>query len=170
MPSGFFESFLQKKELLSLVTSNFYSILYYNSEIWHLPTLKSTLKQNLLSASAKALRVCNGTIDYNMSFIDLHKVCDRATPEMYMKYKLALCLYKLYNIPFNPIEFQLLNYNQILTGRQLNFCTLRSNSFKVGMNCLSNRLHSINNLIPLSWLNLSQDSFKIKCKEKMIRF
>ena len=162
--------FFTKKELLSLVTSNFYSILYYNSEIWHLPILKSTLKQNLLSASAKALRVCNGTIDYNMSFIDLHKVCDRATPEMYMKYKLALCLYKLYNIPFNPIEFQLLNYNQILTGRQLNFCTLRSNSFKVGMNCLSNRLHSINNLIPLSWLNLSQDSFKIKCKEKMIRF
>ena len=162
--------FFTKKELLSLVTSNFYSILYYNSEIWHLPILKSTLKQNLLSASAKALRVCNGTIDYNMSFIDLHKVCDRATPEMYMKYKLALSLYKLYNVPFNPIEFQLLNFNQILTGRQLNFCTVRSNSFKVGMNCLSNRLHSINNLIPLSWLNLSQDSFKIKCKEKMIRF
>ena len=42
-------------------------------------------ERNLLSASAKALRVCNGTIDYNVSFIDLHKVCDRATPEMYMK-------------------------------------------------------------------------------------
>ena len=45
--------FFTKKELLSLVTSNFYSILYYNSEIWQIPTLKTTLKQSLLSTSAK---------------------------------------------------------------------------------------------------------------------
>ena len=45
--------FFTKKELLSLVTSNFYSILYYNSEIWHLPTLKTTLKQSLLRTSAE---------------------------------------------------------------------------------------------------------------------
>ena len=49
--------FFTKKELLSLVTSNFYSILYYNSEIWQIPTLKTTLKQSLLSTSAKALKV-----------------------------------------------------------------------------------------------------------------
>ena len=45
--------FFTKKELLSLVTSNFYSTLYYNSEIWHLPTLKTTLKQSLLRTSAE---------------------------------------------------------------------------------------------------------------------
>ena len=38
-----------KKELLQLVTSNVFSILYYNSKIWHLPSLKSELKQKLLS-------------------------------------------------------------------------------------------------------------------------
>ena len=32
--------FFTRKELLNLVTSNFYSILYYNSEIWQLLTLK----------------------------------------------------------------------------------------------------------------------------------
>jgi hypothetical protein len=35
-----------KKELNLLITSNFYSILCYNSEIWHLPMLKANLKQN----------------------------------------------------------------------------------------------------------------------------
>ena len=44
-------------EIIQLLTSNFYSILYYNSEIWHLPTLKPELNQMLLSASAKALKI-----------------------------------------------------------------------------------------------------------------
>ena len=29
---------LSKEELLNLITSNYYSILYYNSEIWHIPS------------------------------------------------------------------------------------------------------------------------------------
>ena len=54
----------------------------YNSEIWHLPSLKTTLKQKLLSASAKALRACTKVIDYYQSFISLHTICRRATPEL----------------------------------------------------------------------------------------
>ena len=112
----------------------------------------------------------SGSTDYNVSFINLHKMCERATPEMYMNYKLALCLFKLYNIEYNPIEFVQLNFNQILTGRQLNFTLIKSNTFKVGINSLSNRLASINNKIPLSWLNLLLDSFKIRCKDTFIKF
>ena len=144
--------------------------MYYNSEIWHLPTLKSTLKQSLLCASAKALRVCSGAIDHNISFINLHKICERATPEMFMNYKLALCLYKLYNVEFNSIEFVSLNNNQILTSRQVKFITIKINTFKVGINSLANRLHSINNSIPLNWLNLSMDTYKIPCKANFIKF
>ena len=46
------------QELRQIITSNFYSILYYNSEIWHLQSLKQNLKQKLLSASAKAIKTC----------------------------------------------------------------------------------------------------------------
>ena len=35
------KKFFNTGELLQLVTSNFYSILYYNSEIWHLNNLKA---------------------------------------------------------------------------------------------------------------------------------
>ena len=148
---------------------NFYSILYYNSEVWHLPTLKTTLKQSLLSASAKALRVCDGNNDFYVSFNNLHKQCDRATPEMFLLYKTALSLYKLYNCDYNPIEFISLNFNQILTGRQTNFITLKSNAIKVGMNCLTNRLTVINNKIPFNWLNLSLGTYKIKCKSMFLK-
>ena len=36
---------------------------------------------------------------------------------------------------------------------------------KVGLNSLANRLYYINDLIPLSWLNLIIDSFKVHCKK-----
>ena len=41
------EKYFTNFEILQLITSNFYSVLYYNSENWHLPTLKYELKQYL---------------------------------------------------------------------------------------------------------------------------
>ena len=110
--------FLSHSELIKLVTSNFYSILFYNSEIWHIPSLKTTLKQTLLSASAKALRICIGYSDQSHSFINIHKLCSRTTPDQMMHYKMALCLFKLFNKDYNSIELASLNFNHILTGRQ----------------------------------------------------
>ena len=66
---------------------------------------------------------------------------------------------------FNIIEFVHLNQNQILTSRQTMFKTLKSNAFKVGMNSLTNRLTHINDFIPLTWLNMSIDTFKVHCKK-----
>ena len=111
----------------TLRTSNFYSILYYNSDIWHLPTIKSSLKQKLLSASTKALKVCSKTIVDNISYINLHKLYGRATPDQMMSYKLALCLLKLYNSNFNSVEFVSINFNQILTSRWTTFITIKNN-------------------------------------------
>ena len=109
-----------QSELLTLIRSNFFSILYYNSEIWHLPSLKATLKQKLLSSSAKALKVWVKLSDNNVSFDTLHKICKRALPIDFMKYKLALCLFRIYNNDFNIVEFSHLNYYQVLTSRQTN--------------------------------------------------
>ena len=142
--------------------------MYYNSEIWHIPTLKATLKQKLLSASAKALRVCTSYVDYGQSFVNLHKMCNRATPDNIMKYKLALSLHKLYNKDYNKIEFVHLNVLQILTSRQTCFKTLKDNVYKVGMNSLTNRLTHINEIIPLTWLNMSIDTFKVHCKRLIL--
>ena len=45
--------FFSKKLLIQLGTSNFYSILYYNSQVWYINNLKQSLKNSILSASAK---------------------------------------------------------------------------------------------------------------------
>ena len=124
--------YFKKDELLQLITSNFYSILYYNSEIWDLPSLKPTLKQKFLSASAKALKVCYRLVNNTMSFEYIHILNNRATPCKIQKYKLALCLFKLYNLDFNSIEFCSLNFNQVFTSRQTTFIILKSNRTRLG--------------------------------------
>ena len=44
------KNFFNPVELGTLLTANYYSILYYNAEIWLLPKLNKNLKSTLLSA------------------------------------------------------------------------------------------------------------------------
>ena len=160
--------FFTNKELLQLITANFYSVLYYGSEIWHIPTLKQPLKQKLLSASACALKLCMNTRCDMISFVNLHVLNQRATPEKLLVYKHALLLHKFYNGSDMGIEWQMLNLLQVFTSRQTNFKIHKGNTSKVGINALANRFHILNDLIPLSWLNLSRETFKVKCKALLL--
>ena len=139
-----------------------------NSEIWHLPSLKQTLKQKILSSSARALKLCMKFDTSMYSFERIHSINKRATPEKFMIYKHAIQLFKLYNDGCNSLEWQFLNFNQVLTSRQTLFHSIKANLKRVGLNALANRLFILNNKIPLEWLNLSYNSFKIKCKESLL--
>ena len=48
------------------------------------------------------------------------------------------------------------------------FVSRKSNNIKVGINCLTNRLYVLNNVIPLNWLNDSMSRYKVKCKKLML--
>ena len=157
-----------KKELLQLITSNVLSILYYNSEIWHLPSLKADLKQKLISVSARAIKSCMFHPDRMTSYENIHKLNNRAMPNAIMLYKSAIQLFKLYNSNEHTYDWTLLNLNQILTSRQTHFSILKSNTTKVGLNILANRLSSINGLIPLLWLNSTLNTFKLHCKRLLL--
>ena len=160
--------FFTTNELLQFVTSNVFSILYYNSEIWHLPDLKQILKQKLLSFSANAIKMCMKFDCRRISFVNIHAMNKRATPEKYLIYKHALMLFKLYNSIDYSVEWSALNVNQILTTRQTLFISSKSNKKKVGLNAMANRLYILNGKIPLDWLNLTIDSYKVKCKNEFL--
>ena len=91
------KKYFTQAEILTLITTNFFSILYYNSEVWHLPTLKPEIKQHLLSASANALKLAQHYPDRMESFINVHKSVKRATPEKILLFKHAVLLHKLFN-------------------------------------------------------------------------
>ena len=71
--------------LKQIITSNFYPVLFYNSEIWYLPTLNPHSKQQLLSVSANALKLCSNHYVDHISFQDLHNLNTRATPNQFMQ-------------------------------------------------------------------------------------
>ncbi len=84
-------------EIIQLLTSNFYSKLYYGSEIVHWPTLNSNWKKLLLSASVNALKLCNAIHDPNISYVDLHKLHKQALPSKFCSYSHCLLLLKVFN-------------------------------------------------------------------------
>ena len=160
------QHYFTQQELLQLITSNFYSVLFYNSEVWHLNTLKQSIKNSLLSISAKAIKVCAKTNDnWLLSFPQLHEMAGRATPEKLMQYKLALQLYRTFNDAIPTQDWTTINFNAIFTTRQTKFAISNSSRLKVGMNKVSNRFHHLNNKIELNWLNMTYGTYKINCKK-----
>ena len=156
--------YFTKSEIVQLLTSNFYSKLYYGAEIWHIPTLNQNCKKLLLSASANALKLCNNFYDPSLSYLDLHRIHKRALPNNFCLYRHSLLLYKLFNNISTTRDWLDLNFQIINTRRQVNFEVQNHSTYKVGNNILSNRLSILNKKITLDMLNLSLKSYKIKCK------
>ena len=74
-----FRKHFTKKELLTLVISNYYSIIFYNSEVWLIPSLTNITKNCLLSASAKPLKICYPAYNSFLTYEVLHQTLKRAT-------------------------------------------------------------------------------------------
>ena len=101
--------FFNPSELLQIITSNVYSILYYNSEICNIRTLHRETKQKLLSISASALKICTPSYHDRMSYIELHTINKRATLAQMCLYKHSLILYKLINSGIPRLDWVDLN-------------------------------------------------------------
>ena len=156
--------YFTKQELSNLLTSNFFSILYYNADIWLIPSLKPQLMQHLLSTSSSALRMITLNYDYTISFIQLHSINKRATPTQIMNYKHALLLYKIFNNKLYSKEWLALNFQQTFNARTDTINIVDTSRIKIGKNSATNRLKLINGKITFDSLNLSWNSYKIKCK------
>ena len=156
--------YFDKNEIKGLLTSNYFSVLYYNSEIWHLPTLSPHLKQKLLSASANAIKLCLTKLPQNTSFESIHNLAKRATPTQISSYKHAIQLYKLYNSSNMSDDWLSLNIQQSFNERNGKFQIYNISNYKVGRNLICNRFKQLNNKINYTWLNESLNAFKIKCK------
>ena len=64
------KKYFSKKESSMLLTSNFFSSLYYNCDVWLIPSLRPQLKQHMLSASARALFIVTPNYN-NVMYFDL---------------------------------------------------------------------------------------------------
>ena len=161
--------YFNKNELLSIITSNYYSVMYYNSEIWLLPTLSVNLKKLLLSISAAPLKLLSGETTRLISYDHLHRFYHRATPDQVTKYKHSLLLHKCYDDQNQGSDWLSMNFNQNFNARQQHIFFYKTNRYRVGNNLLSNRLNVLNKLITFDNLNLNFDRYKLKMKELFLK-
>ena len=158
------KKFLTKQETKMLLTSNFYSILYYNCEIWLTKDLNTRHKQHILAASANALKILNNVTDLRTSYVQLHINEKRALPMNFAKYRLAIQLFKIYNGYCINDDWLDMNTQQNFNARNLMFHINDVSNRRIGRNIFCNRLTVLNDRIHLDWLNLSLNAFKLKAK------
>jgi hypothetical protein len=157
------QRFFLEDELLQLLKTYCYPSLYYASNVWLNPSLNAKLKAKLFSSSGKTLSILK--ID---SFKKLHKQFTRATPEMWQAYELAISLYdlNLTKLPFS--DWQMFQKNTLQNRRSSKLHFTSTNKLRCGLNVLPNRLKTITNRIDTSWLMLSKETYKQKCKKEFI--
>ena len=77
--------YFNPEEMKQLITSNIYTVLYYNCEIWLILSLNQALHRHLKAASSAVLGLC-GKRDWTTSQEVMHRTHKRATPEGMMNY------------------------------------------------------------------------------------
>jgi hypothetical protein len=158
------KKYFNKDELKDLVTSLYFSQLFYGSEVWHLPDLSFLQKKKLKNASANALKICLLNVSPFITHTEIHNITKRSPPECYCNYKHAILIHKLFNNCVPALEHLHLNFQ--LTNNERNDSSIftRNQKYKVGNNILINRFVHLNKMIKKDWLLLSLETFKIRCK------
>ena len=152
-------------ERLNIVTSLFYSKLYYGSEIWLIPTLSRTLKNKLMVISKNALRLAANDQYRTFSSSELHVMFKRFTPPQWRTYCNLLSIYRIFNHKIPVVIWLELQLNALPLTRANKTLFPPKNKLKIGTNSISNRLSYASTLISNNDLNLSYESFKILAKK-----
>lgn len=78
-----------KDQFLQIVTTQYYSQLYYCSAVWLGDSTLSALKKCINSAHYRPLRKALKDYTYKNSRVDLSNICRRATPSEWFKYTVS---------------------------------------------------------------------------------
>ena len=114
-----------------LITSLFYSKLYYGSEVWHLPERTAEQNKMIKFASANSLRTITKEITIYHSHTEIHQMTKRALPDQMIKYKHALMMYKLFRQCTPENEFIKLNFQANLNQRLQHHTFIKMQNYNV---------------------------------------
>jgi len=160
-------------ELVCLMTSLYFSKMYYAAETWLSPNMPVKLQKRLMSLSAKILKTVSGIkCDQTdgVSYLELHKKLNRATPLMMATYFQATCLHRvLTNEVPQPIYLDLL-VNHIDQRRHYKPAFSKTNKTRIGENVFRNRIQKTTNLLTFDMTTLNYTQFKIKAKRDLLSF
>ena len=121
--------------------------------------------RKLDSQSGQCLKILKS----DMSYVNLHKNFLRATPRLFALYQTAINYFEVMNAQVYIHEKDDLFNNTTSDRRNVYFTFVKSNSYKVGLNLLSNRLRAITNTVLKCSMSYSKDAFKTFCKINIVQ-
>ncbi len=92
----YLRKWLNTEELLRLITSQYFSIVYYCCPLW-IGSLTSTAWKRINSAHYRALRAVYGDYKMKLKRAELDKMSKRATPKEWAQYSIAATVIKMFN-------------------------------------------------------------------------
>ena len=95
---------------------------------------------------------------------EIHKMAERAMPAKMSQYRHAILLFKLFRNIICENEYIHMNFQLYDNERQTKLKFIKNQNYDVGKNILLNRFCDLNDLIDKKWMNLSLETYKIKCK------
>ena len=153
------------EKMIKLSTAFFYSRLYYGARVCLSSGLSAQLKKKLWQSSSKMLKIVQKDWQGQHSFKTLHKISNRATPEMWLNYITARAIFDVIN---SGVPEDNMTENYLNSERHQGLQFTRSNKIKIGFNCLSIRLQKV--LLALKDCTLQETKmvFKLRCKKLFI--
>jgi len=142
---------LNRKEFLKIVTSHYYSNLYYCSELWFHP-LTCRLKKKINYVHFFPLQLALKDFKREISYKNLCLLTQRADPTEVNDYKLAKCLISISNncTPFSL--FQDLLVNAVSENRnQLKPWFIDTSRTRIGRQSFSNRVTNVSKRLDFDW-------------------
>ena len=115
--------YFTKQEILQLLTSNFYSVLFYNSKSGTYQTL-SRLETITTFRISTCSQISLKTPNMYKSFIDIHKSCERATPNQTINYKREILLHKQEKSPKCRLGWFELSTSFDLLSNNIQYCKI----------------------------------------------
>ena len=159
---------LKKSEMLQVITSHFYSRLYYGSEVWY-HSLTQINRNRLSAIHYYPLRLATKNFSKLISRKTLNLETQRASPNEINDYKIARLLYSIVanTSPFTLFH-EVMSHAVIEERRRPNNPNfLDMSRVRIGKQCFANRLNSISKGMTFPWLliDLSPDSLRKSLKK-----
>ena len=151
-------------ETRNMITEVFFSKLYYGAEVWHFSGLSRGIHKKLKFACANALKLCTPGVTAFSTHSEINKMAERAMPAKMSQYRHANILFKLFRNIICENEFVHLNFQLYENERYTTLKFIKNQNYDIGKNILLNRFCDLNDLIDKMWMNLSLETYKIKCK------
>jgi hypothetical protein len=157
---------LTKKELTQVVTSHYYSRLYYASEVWFHP-LKRQLKDSLIPFHYYPLRLIENDFKRTKSNLELCHLSKRATPFEINNFRVARTLISIVasTEPFFLFH-EFLSHAVVERRSASRPWFLDMSRTRIGRQSFANRVASISKKINFDWLGhiFSKDKLRILLK------